>query len=702
MRLKNMFKLKIKWMLFWLVFIGMSCSASLLIVNSLITTNFQKNQETLEKVILPLEKHLGVLEENLEEFAKIRDSIAETAMTKEEFENKKKDPKKEFDTNLAKLGGTDVSRTAKAKIKVLGVSFGQYIEKLDLLFETVESKYRLEKSFKTQIVNMLDGVRDDLRRNAEALTEEIDLEIEKYLGPGKRTGDYSSEVTDFLQSEWTNLRKSRDGLRDATKAITDFVDEIASAIERRQIAGISTGKFDNAVENAQVSLEKIKLGTGSKEILGLIEKIGNGLKRLKQALASGNSTMAGLQNQWKTIDEKIRSENGSLDGIEEEIQNNFKSLGNVAENERKMNEEKTKTAGRLSELIRLVAFVLIVFLGIAGFLIYRRIIIPINKLIQFADTLSKGDLTAEIEMDQDDEIGKLVSKLCLMSKNLNALIGQVQRSGIQITSSATELTATSKQQEAVMKTQLESTNYVVKSIGEISNVSEELVETMTKVAAMSDQTADFASSGQNDLAQMEEAMRHMENASKSISEKLEAINEKAANITSVVTTITKVADQTDLLSLNAAIEAEKAGESGRGFTVVAREIRRLADQTAVATLDIDQMVKEMQSAVSAGVMEMDAFITEVHRSAESVGKISKQLTRIIEQVQALSPSFEGVNDSMQIQSGNAQQINNSMVNLSEEMQQTVQSLRESFLAIEQLNSAAKGLQDEVSRFRVVM
>ena len=192
----------------------------------------------------------------------------------------------------------------------------------------------------------------------------------------------------------------------------------------------------------------------------------------------------------------------------------------------------------------------------------------------------------------------------------------------------------------------------------------------------------------------------MEAASKSISGRLEAINEKAENITNVVTTITKVADQTNLLSLNAAIEAEKAGEYGRGFNVVAREIRRLADQTAVATLDIDQMVQEMQSAVSAGVMEMDKFIAEVNCSAEDVGRISIQLARIIEQVQALSPSFENVNVSMGHQSENAQKINLSIVNLSEEMQQTMDSLRETYGAIEQLNEAARSLQDEVSRFKV--
>ena len=109
----------------------------------------------------------------------------------------------------------------------------------------------------------------------------------------------------------------------------------------------------------------------------------------------------------------------------------------------------------------------------------------------------------------------------------------------------------------------------------------------------------------------------------------------------VVTTITKVADQANLLSVNAAIEAEKAGEYGLGFLVLAREIRRLADQTAVATLDIEQMVKQMQGAVSAGVMEMDKFTEEVRQAVESVGKMGQSLGHVNEQDQALSDVDQG-------------------------------------------------------------
>ena len=360
-----------------------------------------------------------------------------------------------------------------------------------------------------------------------------------------------------------------------------------------------------------------------------------------------------------------------------------------------------------SELNRAIAsqtigvFVILLALVVSLIFFLRALVLrPLNDVSEIAHKLSDFDLTVGIDATREDEIGKLLRAIDGMAASFRKVVGQVQRSGIQVTSSSTELAATAKEQETTMVNQVESTNKVVKSVEQISEVATELVKTMDQVASMSQDTAGFASKGQTDLARMEEAMGNMGEASKSISGRLEAINEKAENITNVVTTITKVADQTNLLSLNAAIEAEKAGEYGRGFNVVAREIRRLADQTAVATLDIDQMVQEMQSAVSAGVMEMDKFIAEVNQSAEDVGRISIQLARIIEQVQALSPSFENVNVSMGQQSENAQKINLSMANLSEEMQQTMDSLRETYVAIEQLNEAARGLQDEVSRFKV--
>ncbi len=294
-------------------------------------------------------------------------------------------------------------------------------------------------------------------------------------------------------------------------------------------------------------------------------------------------------------------------------------------------------------------------------------------------------------------VGYLIATII---EKLTSLISEVQKSGIQVTTSTTQIAASGKQLEATINEQVASTNEVAVTAKEIAATSSQLVKTMDEVQYTSQATAQAAGESQKDLIHMEKTMRILANSTGNISSKLAQISEKSHNINSIITTITKVADQTNLLSLNAAIEAEKAGEYGTGFAVVAREIRRLADQTAVATLDIENMVKEMQTSVSAGVMEMDGFTKEVERGVEDVGNISTKLESIIEQVQTLTPQFEKVSGSMEAQSEGAQQISEAMVQLSETSSQTVQSLREVNGAIRQLNEVAQSLRQEVSDFKV--
>ena len=251
-----------------------------------------------------------------------------------------------------------------------------------------------------------------------------------------------------------------------------------------------------------------------------------------------------------------------------------------------------------------------------------------------------------------------------------------------------------------MTEQVASTNEVAATAREIAATSSQLVKTMDEVEDKSQATAQAAGVSQQELIHMEKSMLQLAGATTSISTKLGVISEKANNINSIVTTITKVADQTNLLSLNAAIEAEKAGEYGTGFAVVAREIRRLADQTAVATLDIENMVKEMQTAVSTGVMEMDKFSKEVEQGVDDVRNIGTKLESIIQQVQTLTPRFQDVSNSVEGQSQGAVQISQAMVQLSETSSQTAESLVQVNGAISQLNSAAQALHQEISRFRV--
>jgi methyl-accepting chemotaxis protein WspA len=185
-----------------------------------------------------------------------------------------------------------------------------------------------------------------------------------------------------------------------------------------------------------------------------------------------------------------------------------------------------------------------------------------------------------------------------------------------------------------------------------------------------------------------------------IAAKLAAISERASSINGVVTTIAKVADQTNLLSVNAAIEAEKAGEQGRGFLVVAREIRRLADQTAGATLDIESMVREMQSAVGAGVMEMDRFSEKVRRGVDEVVTSSRQMGEIIAQVEANATRFRVVSAGMTSQSQGAATISESMGALATAAKRAVETAEEFGRTATELQRASQSLRQSVSAFKL--
>ena len=319
---------------------------------------------------------------------------------------------------------------------------------------------------------------------------------------------------------------------------------------------------------------------------------------------------------------------------------------------------------------------------------------------RLASQVAEGDLTLNVVVSGSDETGTLLGAIRTMIQNLSGLLGQVKKSSIQLISTATQISSTAKSQEAAASDFSASTNEIAAAVKEISATAQELVRTLNEVTQSVNQTATLADAGRTSLGGLETTMRSLAEANSSISAKLSVISEKAKNINRVVTTITKVADQTNLLSLNAAIEAEKAGEYGLGFSVVAREIRRLADQTAVATLDIDQMVREMQTSVSAGVMEMDKFTDQVRRGVEAAGRISQQLGLIIQQVQELTPRFEAVNQGMRSQSSGAQQISEAMVHLTEAARTTAGSIQAFNQATADLHEAVRGLREEVARFKV--
>ncbi len=349
----------------------------------------------------------------------------------------------------------------------------------------------------------------------------------------------------------------------------------------------------------------------------------------------------------------------------------------------------------------LVAIVIIIVVAaILGLMLLRAIMIPMQQIVAALGTLRDGDLTIQLSLGRNDEFNMVEAGFNSTSEALKNLVTQAQMSAVQVTTSVTEIAATAQEQQATATETAATTSEIGATSREIAATSRDLVRTMGEVSDAADQAATLAGAGQLGLTRMEDTMEHVIGAAELVNAKLAILNEKAGNINQVVVTIVKVADQTNLLSLNAAIEAEKAGEYGRGFAVVATEIRRLADQTAIATYDIEQMVREIQSAVSAGVMGMDKFSEDVRRGIAEVQQIGEQLSQIIHQVQALAPRVQMVNEGMHAQATGAEQINLALTQLSEATGQTVESLRQTSFSIDELNLIANGLRNGVTRFKV--
>jgi methyl-accepting chemotaxis protein WspA len=348
-----------------------------------------------------------------------------------------------------------------------------------------------------------------------------------------------------------------------------------------------------------------------------------------------------------------------------------------------------------------VSVLAVMLLVTAKWAVARSIVRATDALNARVSELASGasDLTARVPMTSEDELGQLARSINAMIAKIQGIVGKVRESSLQLLAVASEIAATARNQEQIVSNLTSSTTEVAASVREISATGKDLSGTMNEVSSSASHASELATTGRDNTTKMAAEMKQLVESTASVSARLNSIREKADSINAVVTTITKVADQTNLLSINAAIEAEKAGEYGRGFLVVAREIRRLADQTAVATLDIDTMVRQMQDAVSAGVMQMDKFADEVRSGVGQVTRINQMTYEVITEVEGLNDRFQLVNEGMRNQSVGAQQINEAMTQITDAARRTAQAIQEFERATAHLRGSVESLNGEIAQFK---
>ncbi|MCX5700515.1 MAG: methyl-accepting chemotaxis protein [Candidatus Omnitrophica bacterium] len=327
---------------------------------------------------------------------------------------------------------------------------------------------------------------------------------------------------------------------------------------------------------------------------------------------------------------------------------------------------------QLRNIMLLVILLVVVLVVILASFISDTIANPIKQLSTNANEVAKGDLTAVISVKGNDEIGLLAGSFKDMVTGLKLVLTKIQDATTQITSASSEILASSQQQASGAREQSSAVAETTSAAKELSLTSEQVGDSIKRVSV----AATHALAG---MAKIKEAVAKTSNM-------ITSLGEKSQQIGKITELIDDVADQTNLLAVNASIEAARAGEQGRGFTVVADEIRKLADSSAKSTKDITALIEIIQHEMSNSVMAMETSVISIDEEAKLASETADSAKEI------------AMSTTQQI--SGSKQIADAMGNIDEAMKQIAAGAAQSQAAVKQLTGLAKELKDTVEKFKI--
>jgi methyl-accepting chemotaxis protein len=342
-----------------------------------------------------------------------------------------------------------------------------------------------------------------------------------------------------------------------------------------------------------------------------------------------------------------------------------------------------------------IALSLVISLAIA-----RLISLPIRRLSREVAKVASGDLKVSLDEAGTDEVGELSRDFGMMVESLRALIGKVSSTANQVATAATQLMG-SAQQIATGAEAVASQAATVATAGEeMSATSGDIAQNCQMAAEVSQQASGKASSGAEVVDSTVQVMSRIASRVEETSRSVGNLGSRSDQIGEIVGTIQDIADQTNLLALNAAIEAARAGEQGRGFAVVADEVRALAHRTTTATREIGEMIKAIQVETRSAVVAMDQGVSEVKQGTAEAAKSGQALQEILEQINLVSMQINQVATAAEEQTATTSEISGNIHQITDIVQATAKGAYETAGAAQELEKMAGELQRVVGQFRL--
>ncbi|MCX6135354.1 MAG: methyl-accepting chemotaxis protein [Ignavibacteriales bacterium] len=362
---------------------------------------------------------------------------------------------------------------------------------------------------------------------------------------------------------------------------------------------------------------------------------------------------------------------------------------------------KMLLAASIGGVVLIVSVLLLI-----GYFLDKVIVRPLKEFAVQSERVAEGDLTVvetpEISkrIDAADEIGQMARAFAKMIGGLRTIIGEVREASAAVASASTEISSSTEQMSAGSQ---EQSTQAVEVASAVEEMSKTIVENSRNAAATADtarKAKDAAASGGEIVAETLQGMTRIADVVRKSAVTVQALGKSSDHIGEITGVIGDIADQTNLLALNAAIEAARAGEQGRGFAVVADEVRKLAERTTKATREIGSMIKNIQTETTGAVQTMEAGTKEVEEgialadkagaSLRGIGTISEQLMDMVSRIAAASEQ----------QSSASEQISRNVEAISTVSGETAGSTQQISHAAEDLNRLTENLQGLVDRFRL--
>ena len=381
------------------------------------------------------------------------------------------------------------------------------------------------------------------------------------------------------------------------------------------------------------------------------------------------------------------------------------SLGSMSDSFEKLvddNQAQLRAANRSLSLTRILTTMLALFAGVIVALVMSRHVSQATRaILAFAEAITTGDLTCpDLEIQSNDELGDLAVALNKMSGNLKRMIVAISENSLQVASASEELSSSASLQAQGADSQNDQTAQIAAAMQEMASTVQHVSENCAQATQAAHRAAETAREGgtvvQQALAQMHSIAESVVGTAKQIGE----LGKSSDQIGRVTAVIDDIADQTNLLALNAAIEAARAGEQGRGFAVVADEVRKLAERTTTATKEIAAMISTIQEGTKGAVKAMEVGSQKVQEGVKSTARAGGSLEQIIRMSEEVGSMIGQIDTAASQQSQATADITQNMERIAQVVKESVVAAKESAKACQDLSELALALQNMVASFKL--